>query len=388
MVKTLDRYVIRLFLFSYGVSMVVMIVLAVIIEAFTRLDDFVEAAETLHPTFGVLTLMLQYYIVRLPIFFYFFCPAILLVGAMFTISQLSRHNELLAMRAAGISVYRTISPLFLMTVLITGVLVADQELLIPALLEPIREAEDMLAGTERNLHKHLNKQDRYGNRFQIAIYRVFERKMEVDVLISAFYPDSRDLCLQVKAKEGLWKRCADGKERWVLSHGHLYAFNTDGNAIPPRQWDVEPDFGKEGYTLLREDDPSGSFFQIQTDMTPQDMTPTDPILEWQSTREILKHIKSFPRSTALSVTFHKRIAFPLSNIVLLMLGLPFVLGGEGRSTFVGIGICIIICSAFYGVSILCTELGNRAALSPPAAAWLPIVLFLPTGLLLFDGVKT
>ena len=150
--------------------------------------------------------------------------------------------------------------------------------MIPALLNPIREAEDMLQGTQSNTYKRLRKQDRYGNQFSIARYHRFERKMDVDVIIDSFYPDSRDLSLQVKAKEGVWKRCEDGKERWVLSYGHLYAFDTHRNEIQPQQWDVEPDFGKDGYTLLREDDPAGNFFQIQTNLTHEDMTPTDPFM--------------------------------------------------------------------------------------------------------------
>jgi len=391
LLKTLDRYVIRSFLFSYAISLVVMIVLAVVIEAFLRLDDFVEAAHDISPNFGVLTLMLQYYTVRLPIIFHILCPAVLLVGAMFTVGQLNRHNELLAMRAAGISVYRTIAPIFLITVLITGVLIADQELVIPALIKPIREAEDMLSGAQSNEYKNLEKTDYFGNRFQIASYQVFERKMVKDVNITAYYPSSNDMRLQIKAREGAWKRSEkDGKGRWHLSDGHIYAYDTAGNEIPSKQWDMEPDFGKDGYVILGEEDSSNSFFQIQSNLTWEDMTPNDPldILEWQSTGEILRSLKASNPSADLFVAFHRRIAFPLSNIVLLMLGLPFVLGGEGRSTFVGLGICIIICAAFYGISILCTELGNRAALSPPAAAWLPIVLFLPTGLLLFDGVKT
>lgn len=391
MLRTLDRYIMRSFLFSYLVSLVVMIALTVVIEAFLRLDDFMEAARALSPTFGVFTLMFQYYTVRLPIIFHVLCPAVLLVGAMFTIGQLNRYNELLAMRAAGISVYRTIAPIFFITVLITGVLVADQELLIPSLLKPIREAEDVLSGNQSNVYKKFSKLDRFGNRFEIGEYRVFERKMGVDVLISSYYPNSGVINLQVKAKEAVWKRCPDdGKERWVLSYGQLYAFDTEGTEIPPKQWYAESEFGKDGYTLQREDDPPGSFFQIRTNLTYEDMTPADSldIMEWQSTSEILRYLKTSPTSADVSVAFHRRIAFPLSNIVLLMLGLPFVLSGEGRSTFVGLGICIVICAAFYGISILCTELGNRAALSPPAAAWLPIVLFMPTGLLLFDGVKT
>jgi lipopolysaccharide export system permease protein len=390
LLKTLDRYVIRSFLFSYGVSLLVMITLSVVIEAFLRLDDFMEAARSLSPSFGVFTLMFQYYTVRLPIMFHVLSPAVLLVGAMFTIGQLNRHNELLAMRAAGISVYRTIAPIFMMTVILTGILVADQELLIPSLITPIQEAEDMLNGNESNVYKNLTIRDGNENEFKVARYLVFERKMERDVKIVSYYKGSSDKRLMVKAKSCAWQRCPDGKDRWVLSDGHIYAYDTQKNEIPPKQWDVEPDFKKEGYVLLRADDPAPkSFFQIQTSLTHEDMKPTnDDIMVWQSTGQIMEHLKASPTSSNLSVALHRRIAFPLSNLVLLMLGLPFVLGGEGRSTFVGLGICIIICATFYGISILCTELGGKAVLSPPAAAWLPTVLFLPMGLLLFDGVKT
>jgi len=390
LVKTLDRYIIRSFLLNYTISLVVMIALAVVIEAFLRLDEFMEASRSLNSTFGVVTLMFQYYTVRLPIIFHVMCPAVLLVGAMFTIGQLNRYNELLAMRAAGISVYRTIAPIFVMTVLITGVLIVDQEVVIPSMLKPIREAEEMISGTQKDVYKRVDQHDRHGTLFQIGEYHVFERKMTEGVLIISYFPNSTDRQLMIKAKEGVWKRCPDGKERWVLSTGQIFAYDTDGHEIYPKQLDFEPEFGKEGYTVMRDDDKPEKFSQLHTSLTYQDVRPTDAfdIMAWQSTSDILENLKTSPESANLSVAFHRRLAFPLANIVLLMLGLPFVLSGEGRSTFVGLGICIVICAAFYGINILCTELGNRAALSPPAAAWLPIVLFMPTGLLLFDGVKT
>ena len=73
--------------------------------------------------------------------------------------------------------------------------------------------------------------------------------------------------------------------------------------------------------------------------------------------------------------------------MLLLLGLPFVLGTEAKSTFGGLIVCIVICAAFYGTHALCTELGKET-LSPAAAAWLPIAVFGPLGIFLFDWVRT
>ena len=391
MLRILDRYIVRQFLYSYAVSLVALLSLVVIFDALGQIENFRRAAGTGNPLVGTLSLMMRYYAVRLPLIFHAVCPAILLIGAMFAMAQLNRNNELMAMRAAGISIYRALAPLFFMTVVITGVLVADQELLIPSLLNQIRGVDELLAGGDRNVHKRLNKTDRYGNRVKVAYYRAYDRKMEGDVHISAYYPGSSELRLEVKAREGTWKRMQDGKERWVLSDGQIIARYNNQTEIPPREWrawGVEPEFGKDGFVLLRPDDHAAGIFEVQSDLTPQDMIPGDATLTLRSTADIRRHLENSPGDTELSVTLAARYAFPFANLVLLLLGLPFVLGTESRSTFVGLAICIAICAAFYGINTLCVELGRRGSLTPTAAAWLPIVLFMPTGFLLFDGVKS
>ena len=118
-------------------------------------------------------------------------------------------------------------------------------------------------------------------------------------------------------------------------------------------------------------------------------SPTTPrrILSFADTRKLLDEPSAVDPKVA-EVAMHKHFAKPILNIVLLLLGLPFVLGTESKGTFGGLVVCVAICAAFYGIHLLCGELGHDRTVSAAAAAWLPIAMFAPLGLYLFDNVNT
>jgi len=80
--------------------------------------------------------------------------------------------------------------------------------------------------------------------------------------------------------------------------------------------------------------------------------------------------------------------FPLTHLVLLLIGLPFVLNQENRSVFLGVLVSVGICVAFYVVNAMCMELGEKGYLQPIVAAWLPVLFFGGVGVVLFDNLKT
>ena len=105
-----------------------------------------------------------------------------------------------------------------------------------------------------------------------------------------------------------------------------------------------------------------------------------------SFNELRDLCKREPGNPRYSVMFHSRVAYPLTNFVLLFLGIPFIIGFErmSRNIFLRIGISVLICCAFYVLSYVCANLGNMGILHPILAAWLPIVMFGSLGLFLFD----
>jgi lipopolysaccharide export system permease protein len=63
--------------------------------------------------------------------------------------------------------------------------------------------------------------------------------------------------------------------------------------------------------------------------------------------------------------------------VLLLLGLPFVMGNERRNVFLAVIICLIITCFFMVVTLACHWLGAVSLVAPSVAAWLPLMLFAP-----------
>jgi lipopolysaccharide export LptBFGC system permease protein LptF len=132
-------------------------------------------------------------------------------------------------------------------------------------------------------------------------------------------------------------------------------------------------------------------YVLPFNLMPEDLTTqrADPGL--MSTRQLKDLISRHPQNLGLRVALHSRFTYPLTGVILLLIGLPFVVGLErvSRSRVLGIGMCFVVCAAFYGVTFLCTSLGSSSSLPVPwLAAWLPIILFAAVGVFFFDMIKT
>ena len=86
---------------------------------------------------------------------------------------------------------------------------------------------------------------------------------------------------------------------------------------------------------------------------------------------------------------NKRMAAPLANIVLLLIGLPFVLKREVKSPFLAIVLAAFIAGAFLALQLLCENFAAEGSiLTPLTGAWAPIIIFGPVGVLLFDSIES
>ena len=83
------------------------------------------------------------------------------------------------------------------------------------------------------------------------------------------------------------------------------------------------------------------------------------------------------------LTKHIRFADPINNLVMLLLGLPFILSRQ-RNIKASAGLCLLMVGAFYAFVYVCRYTG----LSPTLAAWLPAMLFGPVAVVMLDSVKT
>src|SRR6185503_13584748 len=88
--------------------------------------------------------MFDYYFYQLPVIFQQVAGVIPLLAAGFTMVRMTRHHELTAMLASGVSLYRVAAPIILMSMGLSALTVLNQEFVIsrPAIIEKLLRKHD------------------------------------------------------------------------------------------------------------------------------------------------------------------------------------------------------------------------------------------------------
>jgi lipopolysaccharide export LptBFGC system permease protein LptF len=80
-------------------------------------------------------------------------------------------------------------------------------------------------------------------------------------------------------------------------------------------------------------------------------------------------------TTKLEIELNKRVAFALSPITFLLLGMPLAIRTSRRETSVGLFLSVILAGAFFLSIILCESLESFPKLYPQYLLWLPNIVF-------------
>jgi lipopolysaccharide export system permease protein len=86
------------------------------------------------------------------------------------------------------------------------------------------------------------------------------------------------------------------------------------------------------------------------------------------------------------VSIHSRVVQPVLDLTLLFLGLPIVLRRERGNIFIAIGLSGAVIATFMMVTAGCQYLGSSYLVQPALAAWLPLMVFVPAAVALYDHV--
>ena len=119
--------------------------------------------------------------------------------------------------------------------------------------------------------------------------------------------------------------------------------------------------------------------------TPNDFLRQRLDITAMNMQQLHEYIKRFKGSGAaktinnLKVDFHQKITFPLRNIIIVLVGLPFALMSVGKRkamTFTSIAIAMVIGFLYYVVDAVGLALAKGGGISPWEGAWLAPILFL------------
>lgn len=122
--RLLDRYLLRELLIWLGFCLGGLIILVVAFDLISSLNRIQEHQLLVKD-------VVELYLVKIPRILVFIIPITLLIALLFALTQHTRNNELVAMRAAGVSLWRISLPYLVVGFLFSVAVFAMNELLVP-----------------------------------------------------------------------------------------------------------------------------------------------------------------------------------------------------------------------------------------------------------------
>jgi lipopolysaccharide export system permease protein len=353
-VRILDRYLVREFLWPLLYCFDAFALLMIVIDLFGTLDEFIDY----HAHLGT---VVHYYLIYFPEMFVLIAPMSLLLGLLFCLASLGKHNELTAMRASGVSLLRLSLPLLGIGLIASLSVFAVNELFVPHSKEQREALMAALKGrTGRDVLQNFffanpnDLRDWYARRFNTQSFEmenpeVHDRK-----------PDGKP-DFDIYAERAQW---IDGQ--WHFFKADVY----DHRENPPLVTHV----AETNFPSIK-DPPKRMAVEVKS---PDQLTSTE-LRRYIRLQRRLGHTADLAR---YQVTLHYRYAFPLTCLIVVLMGIPLGMRVSRSGPLLGVGTALVLVVAFYFLNNITLALGSGGRIPPVVAAWLTNVIFAGVGLVL------
>ncbi len=361
--RLLDRYLLRELLLPLGYCLGGFFVFWISFDLIAEVDEFKEAGLKFSE-------IVEYYLVTGPEHLLVILPIALLLALLYSMTNHARHNELTAMRAAGISIWRFSAPYFAVGIFFTIAFFLINELWIP---NGIERADQILTRHKSDPSEVLSKDWRRDLKFlnsrnnrawYIKTYNVKTSEMR-EPLIDWNKPDGTRMVITAKrgifSEDGEWQ-FSEVKQITYSSAQDIAGTTLATNVLGFSDWEETP-------ALIKSEIKINSLNSKTAAKRPQ-----------LSINDIANYLRLHPKLDSktralIRTQLHGRIAAPWTCLVVVLIALPFGAMSGRRNVFVGVASSIFICFAYFILLRLGLALGTGGYLPGWIAAWLPNILF-------------
>ncbi len=360
----LARYLLRRFFLTFFVSIACFILIFDLVNLVENIGKYVESGAKASD-------IALYYVYFTPFIVVLTCPIATLLAAIFSIGLLAKTNELTAMKAAGISIYRI--AIVLMT---GGFVVAGGLWVFGEMVLPEANYQKSIIKTERIERRKAENAAVYRNQmFQGLDGRIFQFGNYVsksaageDVLIQTF--EGRALKQIITAKKLLWRDSLwIGIEVGLKDIGDLDAsaqpivsITHDSLFFP--QFREHPSFFEDWFT--RQDAYSMDYFKLKRFIA--------------VSRALGKDV------TPQIVDLYNKTSFPLINVIIILIGVALASSPRRAGLGISFGLSMGISFVFFTMVKVAIEMGHNGIITPLVAAWGTNFVFLVLGVVLLIRV--
>lgn len=350
----LDDYVVRNFLGYLSLITASFMVLILIFTFFELLSDIIRNRIPL-VTVG------EYLLNVTPSWLYLFMPLCVLLAVLVTFGLMQKSNEITAMKASGISIYRTALPVLCISIVVAAGLFLLEESYLPYANKRVETLRNTIKEKPAQTYLSPGRKWIFGQHDTIYYYEFYDAEADQFGSISAFEfePHTFQITRRIYATQAHW---TGSLQEWVFERGWERSFR--GAAIA--NYDT---FNVHEFAELHE---PPTYFKKEVRQS-QEM----------NYEELSGYIHDLQQSgfdvVRLRVQLQKKLAFPLITLVMSVLAIPFALSAGRRGALTGVAVALLIGIVYWVTSGLFEAMGNVNQLPPSLAAWSPDVIFALAG---------
>ncbi len=351
----LDQYVLREFLKMFASILVGFVLMMLIFTFFELVADILRNHVALY--------VVGDYLVHLaPSMIYQITPLSVLIAALITFGILHRNNELTAMKATGISLYRLVIPVFLIAMGLAVSLFAFDQSYLPQANREQEALRNTIKGRPPQTTLHPDQKWIVGDphdsdETSIFYYQFFDPDQNTFANLTLFEFDAKTFAIRrrIYAERVLWN---DEAHRWEFENGWERSFSGASQT-------KFRSFLKASFPEVAE---RPAYFKKEN-LQSQEMN-------FSQLRRYIHDLQQSGFDTMrLRVELYHKIAYPLVTVVMAVLAIPFAMSMGRRGSLTGVATAIGIAVGYWVIAGLFDAMGSVNYLPAALAAWSPDILF-------------
>jgi LPS export ABC transporter permease LptG/LPS export ABC transporter permease LptF len=359
--RVIDLYMVRSFFFYFLPTLLVCVALFYLFTFFELTDEVAANRITYR-------LVFDYFFYLGPHILLLLVPISILITTLLTLGVMDKTNQVVAFKSCGVSVYRLAVPVVVVSAALGGLLFAMQEWVSPYANQRQEQLRNIIKGRPVQTSYQLGRNWIFGEDNRLFNYGHFNAESHLFADLSVFEIDiaANRLVSHTHARLAKWDP-QSGK--WTLSDGWRRRFDNHGDGF---------ENFKEGVFSFSE---TPSYFAQEVKESSK-MTYV----------ELREHIQGLQRAgfevDQLKTELYKKVSFPVVNLIMTLLGVPFAFSMGRKGALVGIALGVLLGIFYWGLFGVFGVLGANGLLAPALAAWGPNIVFGATALLMLSEVRT
>jgi len=344
--KIIERYVFYSFISIFIFCTLFLYVLFVIGDIFGFLDEILREGISIHS-------LISFYFYMMPFVITQIAPIACLLSSVFLLGNLNRHNEITALKASGISLLKTISPILVAALVIGAFIFILNEKVVPYSMKMANKIRyEKLEVGKRGKSQAIVMRNiaLYGEGNKLIFVKKFDVKTETleDIIIHD-QTESNEIIRKIAAR--LMKR-TNGK--WLGKDVVIYNIDNYGKFVG------NPAVYKEKEISIKET----ALDFINNQWQPQFM----------GYRQLKKYLRIFlggskSAKRRFTVDLQYKLSLPFSCLVMVLVSAPFTLVASRGKALLGMAKGILIGMSYVPIVAVGLALGKGGFLPPIVSAW-------------------